>query len=104
MGSWEGDAITNDYNTTFDFPSTLDAGSEHVLTILQDHMGYEGDWTVASDWFKRPRGILDFYFTGSGNTTVDTWKLTGNLGGEDVSLVIQCLDMFRRLNISSLVY
>lgn len=87
LGSWEGDAVSNAHNATFDFPVNLNAnGTNHVLTILQDHMGYDGDWTVASDVFKLPRGILDYSFVSeSGNTSITTWKVTGNLGGEDVS-------------------
>ncbi|KIY45926.1 glycoside hydrolase family 35 protein [Fistulina hepatica ATCC 64428] len=82
LGSWEGDAIHSNYSASFGFPDTLDEGSEHIITILQDHMGYEEDWTVASDDFKTVRGITSYNFTGSADTEVSVWKLTGNLGGE----------------------
>lgn len=48
-------------------------------------MGYEEDWTAGSDDFTTPRGIISYYFEGSDNTIVSVWKVTGNLGGEDVS-------------------
>ncbi|KAF8165127.1 glycoside hydrolase family 35 protein [Crassisporium funariophilum] len=82
IGSWEGDAVHGDFEGTFNFPAKLTAGSSHVLTILQDHMGYEEDWTAASDAFKSPRGIASYSFIGSPTTTVGVWKVSGNLGGE----------------------
>ncbi|TFK74453.1 glycoside hydrolase family 35 protein [Pluteus cervinus] len=83
LGSWEGDAVHSNYQGAFNFPSQVAQGSSHVLTILQDHMGYEEDWTAASDFFKTPRGILGYSFVGSSQTKVDVWKVAGNLGGED---------------------
>jgi len=68
-----------------DFPSALRVGSQHVLTILLDHMGIEQNWAGASDWFRIPRGVLNYSFEGSPDTKVVTWKLTGNLGGESVN-------------------
>ncbi|KAG6843958.1 hypothetical protein H0H87_011380, partial [Tephrocybe sp. NHM501043] len=84
LGSWEGDALHADYNGTFTFPSPLKVGSAHVLTILQDHMGLEQSWAGASDYFKTPRGVLNYSFSGSSVPTVSVWKVTGNLGGESV--------------------
>ncbi|KAF8665643.1 hypothetical protein AX16_000098 [Volvariella volvacea WC 439] len=82
IGSWEGDARHSSYEGIFNFPSTLRPGSSHVLTILQDHMGYELNWWAAGEFFKIPRGITGYSFIGGSNTTV-SWKVTGNLGGED---------------------
>jgi hypothetical protein len=88
IGSWVGDAPSSSYQGSFNFPSFLKSGSAHVLTILQDHMGYEEDWAAASDYFKRPRGIISYSFLGKGTLPqVSTWKLTGNLGGESVCVV-----------------
>jgi hypothetical protein len=84
IGSWVGDAVHSSYAGTFKFPKALVKGSNHVITILQDHMGYEEDWTAATDDFKIPRGILSYSFVGSTTTTVSQWKVTGNLGGESV--------------------
>ncbi|KDR83515.1 hypothetical protein GALMADRAFT_56290 [Galerina marginata CBS 339.88] len=81
IGSWEGDAVHGDYEGTFTVPA-LTKSSAHVITILQDHMGYEEDWTAASDSFKNPRGIISYSFIGSPSTTVSQWKIAGNLGGE----------------------
>ncbi|CAA7259499.1 unnamed protein product [Cyclocybe aegerita] len=83
IGSWEGNAPRNEFEGTFNFPATLVAGSNHIITLLQDHMGYEEDWVAASETFKAPRGLLSYSFIGSSTTTVTTWKVTGNLGGED---------------------
>lgn len=85
VGSWVGDAPHDTYNQTHKFPSTLAAGSSHVITILLDHMGVEQNWAGASDWFRMPRGVLDYSFEGSPETHVTVWKVTGNLGGESVS-------------------
>ncbi|KAF5322689.1 hypothetical protein D9619_001054 [Psilocybe cf. subviscida] len=82
IGSWVGDAVHGSYQSTFNFPATLTKGSSHIITILQDHMGYEEDWTAATDSFKAPRGIMSYSFVGSSSTTVSMWKVTGNLGGE----------------------
>ncbi|KAG6900105.1 hypothetical protein C0993_002789 [Termitomyces sp. T159_Od127] len=82
IGSWEGDAAYSEYTGTFQFPSLLQEGSAHVLTILQDHMGLEEDWSAASDGFKTPRGIINYTLFGTSVPTVSVWKVTGNLGGE----------------------
>jgi len=82
IGSWVGDAVNSQFQKTFTF-MTLKSGGAHILTIIQDHMGYEEDWWAAGDAFKTPRGILNYTFVGSTTTTVSTWKLTGNLGGEN---------------------
>ena len=50
-------------------------------------MGYEGDWWAASDSFKTPRGIMNYSFVGSRVPTVSVWKVTGNLGGENVRVI-----------------
>lgn len=83
LGSWEGDATHGSYTKTVSFPSALTSSSPHVITILQDHMGYEEDWTAATDDFKNPRGLRSYSFVGSSSTNVSVWKVTGNLGGED---------------------
>jgi hypothetical protein len=50
-------------------------------------LGYDEDFTAGSETFKLPRGISAYSFVGSPNTNVTTWKLTGNLGGEDVRIL-----------------
>jgi hypothetical protein len=86
IGSWEGNSPTSQQNKTFTF-ACLAKGKNYVITVLQDHMGLEEDFTAAGDQFKTPRGIIAYSFPGSAATTVTTWKVTGNLGGEDVSFL-----------------
>ncbi|KAH7102269.1 glycoside hydrolase superfamily [Auriculariales sp. MPI-PUGE-AT-0066] len=81
LGSWEGDAPSANKERSFSLPTALAAGSKHVITILQDHMGYDEDWWAASDSFRAPRGIRSYSFAGSTSTSVE-WRVTGNLGGE----------------------
>ncbi|ESK93618.1 glycoside hydrolase family 35 protein [Moniliophthora roreri MCA 2997] len=83
LGSWVGDASHGNYDQAFAFPQPLRKGSTHVLTILQDHMGYNENWAAAGEDFKTPRGIRSYSFIGSNSTSVSVWKVTGNLGGED---------------------
>lgn len=87
LGSWVGDVVHANFEGTFNFTGTggLVSGSQHVITILQDHMGYEEDWWAGSDYFKTPRGILSYSFVGGSGTEISVWKVAGNLGGEDVS-------------------
>lgn len=54
--------------------------------FLLDHMGNEENWWSAGEGFKTPRGIISYHFIGSNATTVSTWKVAGNLGGEDVGI------------------
>jgi hypothetical protein len=85
IGSWEGDSPTSEATKTFSF-AKLTKGGKHVITVLQDHMGLEEDWVTGTETFKTPRGILAYTFPGSEATKIDTWKVTGNLGGEDVRI------------------
>jgi hypothetical protein len=86
IGSWVGSSPTSQQSETFNF-AKLTQGGNYVVTILQDHMGLEEDFTAASDQFKTPRGILSYSFPSSTSTKISTWKVTGNLGGEDVSAI-----------------
>lgn len=84
LGSWTGIDADSDNNSTFTLPN-LTPGKSYVLTILIDNMGLDEDWTVGSDQMKEPRGVLNYSFS-SGTESVATsvtWKITGNLGGED---------------------
>ncbi|KAA8894151.1 glycoside hydrolase family 35 protein [Sphaerosporella brunnea] len=67
---------------TKSFSVSLKKGSRNIITVLQDHQGLNEDWTAGSEDFKVPRGILYYSFSGSPSTSV-SWKMTGNLGGED---------------------
>jgi hypothetical protein len=87
IGSWEGDNEHPSYSGKYTFPAKLVKGSTHVLTVLQDHMGYDEDFVAASETFKAPRGILAYSFITSSSADVVnpiSWKVQGNLGGESV--------------------
>lgn len=81
VGSWAGISIDADYNATYTLP-TLTKGKSYVLTVVIDNMGLDEDWTIGTEDMKDPRGILDYQLSGRSASDI-TWKLTGNLGGED---------------------
>lgn len=81
VGSWAGVSVDADYNATYTLPS-LQAGKSYVITVVIDNMGLDENWTVGSEEMKDPRGILDYALSGQSASAI-TWKLTGNLGGED---------------------
>ncbi|OTA54670.1 glycoside hydrolase family 35 protein [Hypoxylon sp. EC38] len=83
FGSWIGDASTSSYDATYTLPA-LSAGEPYVLTVVIDNMGLEENYIPGIDTGKAPRGILNYRLASSIiNTTPVTWKLTGNLHGED---------------------
>lgn len=57
LGSWVGDPATESSSNSFNFNTSLSSGSGHVITILQDHMGYDEDWTV-SDGMIQLRSVM----------------------------------------------
>ncbi|KAJ4147183.1 hypothetical protein LMH87_001723 [Akanthomyces muscarius] len=71
-------------NSTYTIPQ-LDPGTLHVLTIVVDNMGLDEDFVIGDEDMKHPRGILSYSLTTSAGhqTDIYSWKLTGNLGGED---------------------
>ncbi|KAI4592309.1 hypothetical protein KJ359_011368 [Pestalotiopsis sp. 9143b] len=81
LGSTLGNKSAASANATFTLPQ-LDAGGAHTFTILIDHMGLDEEWTVGSNTMRAPRGILNYALAGRDQGDI-TWKLTGNLGGED---------------------
>jgi len=85
IGSWAGSGSAAKHNDTFTLPK-LATGTNYVLTVVIDHMGndehyYPGDGYANTD-MKTPRGILNYTLAGRPATAV-TWKVTGNLHGED---------------------
>ncbi|KAK6203775.1 hypothetical protein LQW54_008788 [Pestalotiopsis sp. IQ-011] len=86
VGSYTGSASNKSFNQTLTLSSAaglrLVRGEIHVITVLIDHMGQETSWTPGYDTMKTPRGIIDYQLSGHAQSDV-TWKLTGNLGGED---------------------
>ncbi|KAH8907459.1 glycoside hydrolase family 35 protein [Coniochaeta sp. PMI_546] len=80
LGSWTGTDASAANNATYTLPNLV-AGKPYVLTVLIDNMGLDENWVVGVDQMKNARGILNYNLTGS--SAPITWKLTGNLGGED---------------------
>jgi hypothetical protein len=81
LGSWRGYDAAMSGNSTFSLPN-LTAGQKYTITVVVDNQGLDENWTIGTETMKNPRGILDYKL--SGHTASDvTWKLTGNLGGED---------------------
>ena len=81
LGSWPGISIDANYNQTLALPS-LTPGQPAVITVLLDTMGLEENGEVGTDEMKEPRGILAYALSGRPQSAI-TWKVTGNLGGED---------------------
>ncbi|KAI0379117.1 glycoside hydrolase family 35 protein [Hypomontagnella monticulosa] len=83
LGSWIGSADTSSYDAIYELPS-LTQGKPYVLTVIVDNMGLDENYIIGIDFGKAPRGILNYRLaTSIINTTPITWRLTGNLGGED---------------------
>lgn len=85
LSSFTGNAANSSAKVKYDVTGvTLEASTEHVLTVVVENMGLDEDYNVADDTMKAPRGILGWRLETSQSTdTPITWKLTGNLGGED---------------------
>ncbi|KAK6955635.1 hypothetical protein Daesc_003277 [Daldinia eschscholtzii] len=82
LGYWPGSSFSVSHNQTFDFPSRLDTGTSHVLTVLIDHMGLHENFEADGQYMREPRGILKYSITGQTNASAIDWKMTGNFGGE----------------------
>lgn len=81
VGSWPGISIDANYNATYNLP-TLQAGKPYVITVVIDNMGLDENWIIGQELMKDPRGIMDYALAGHTASSI-TWKLTGNLGGEN---------------------
>jgi beta-galactosidase len=86
LGSWAGLGANQSALQIVSITS-LAPGKPHVLTVLIDHMGQDEE-APGTDQIKRPRGITDYLLSGHSLSSI-SWKLTGNLGGE------QYLDLAR---------
>ncbi|KAI1801737.1 glycoside hydrolase family 35 protein [Daldinia bambusicola] len=83
LGSWIGSSSSSNYEETYDLPSIV-KGAPYVLTVVIDHMGLDGNYVPGIDTGKAPRGILSYrLYSSIFDSTPITWKVTGNLGGED---------------------
>lgn len=81
LGSWTGADYAMDGNSTYKL-SQLESGKNYVITVVIDNLGLDENWTVGEETMKNPRGILSYKLSGQDASAI-TWKLTGNLGGED---------------------
>lgn len=84
VGSFKGDANTDNTNSTYTLPN-LTAEKQYVLTIVVDQMGFNENFNPGDDEMKVPRGIFDYSISAPDGTetNVTSWKITGNLGGEE---------------------
>lgn len=80
VGSWTGTDAGLGNNSTYTLPNLV-AGKNYVLTVVVDNNGLHESWVVGTDEMKTPVGIIN-YALGSRDQTAITWKITGNLGGE----------------------
>lgn len=81
LGSWRGYDAAMDGNSTFTLPN-LTKGKTYTITVVVDNQGLDENWTIGTETMKNPRGILDYKLSGRSQSDI-SWKLTGNLGGED---------------------
>ncbi|TVY31741.1 putative beta-galactosidase A [Lachnellula subtilissima] len=81
IGSWAGIDAASANNATYPLPN-LSAGKPYIFTVVVDNQGLDENWSVGPDEMKLPRGILNYALSGHAQSDI-SWKLTGNLGGED---------------------
>jgi hypothetical protein len=79
LGSWTGTGSISAATGNYSIPN-LTAGETYVLTVVIDNLGLDENWTIGTETMKNPRGILSYSFSGGAPSI--SWKLTGNLGGE----------------------
>jgi beta-galactosidase len=68
------------YNQTLSLGG-LKEGEKYIIMILIDHMGNDENFIVNADYMKDPRGLVDYSLNGRDKEAI-SWKITGNLGGE----------------------
>jgi hypothetical protein len=85
LSSWDGSGAgqgNSTYESTISFANhSLSRGSENVVTLLIDHMGQDEE-APGTDAIKSPMGLINYRLAGHAQSDI-TWKLTGNLGGEN---------------------
>jgi beta-galactosidase GanA len=72
---------------TFTIPTGLRTDGPHTLAIMVSNDGHNEDGGV-NDAQKEGRGLISVAMTGTGGAAVNpqiTWRIQGNLGGEDVA-------------------
>ena len=81
VGSFDGYDAASDGNKTYTLPN-LQSGKDYVITVLIDQLGMDENYVVGENEMKTPRGIIRYDLSGHPDTDV-SWKITGNLGGEN---------------------
>jgi hypothetical protein len=81
LGGWKGQKYVDYADNTLTLPK-LTAGTTYTVTVVIDNQGLDENLTIGDDTMKNPRGIMDYNLDGHNKTDV-SWKITGNLGGED---------------------
>lgn len=81
LGSWPGIDRSSSHNDTYTLPNLI-SGKTYVITVVVDNNGLDENGSVGGDGMKHPRGILNYMLSGHTQSDI-TWKLTGNLGGEE---------------------
>lgn len=95
LGSYSGKKGSSSHYSHFELPEAWSKDEKHLITVIQDHHGYDMAWIANTEDYKAPRGILGYNFTDSGGSIVEPnstkWKVQGNLGGESVSYYASCV-------------
>lgn len=78
LGSWHGTPSDEFIDQSHALPK-LEEGKEYVLTVVVDNQGQNMNHIVGDDTMRSPRGLTYWRLGG----TQITWRLTGNLDGED---------------------
>ncbi|KAF8849356.1 hypothetical protein BDZ45DRAFT_708844 [Acephala macrosclerotiorum] len=81
LGSWAGTGSNQTWVQNFPLPSSPQTGENHVFTILIDHMGQDEE-APGTDVIEYPRGLTYFSLSGHSDLNHISWKIRGNLGGE----------------------
>ncbi|KAJ5925341.1 beta-galactosidase [Penicillium verhagenii] len=80
LDSWTGSGSFMFYNQTLPL-NGLQAGEKYIFTILIDHLGNDENFPANFEFMKDPRGLIDYNLNGRDKEAI-SWKITGNLGGE----------------------
>ncbi|KAJ6109649.1 Glycoside hydrolase family 35 [Penicillium sp. IBT 16267x] len=80
LGSWTGSSANSTVTQDIPITKNLTIGKSYVVTILIDNMGQDEE-APGTDVIKFPKGILNYELSGH-NQSGTSWKVTGNLGGE----------------------
>lgn len=83
LGSVKGNPDNADISSIYKIPDLI-KGKTYVLTVVVDNMGLNENLVPGYDSMKEPRGVLEYRLRSALDveTKINTWKITGNLGGE----------------------